>query len=215
MAQLFYYTDKVKECKTKTKELWRVINRVFGKVKHAGSIISHISIDGLKTYNPKKIVNEFGKFYLSFGENLASKIVPESMTINEYLAKIPRVDANLTLSLITQPEIENIIKDLPNKTSHGHNKISNILPKQLIPCISFPLCAIFNQSLATGKFLNAMKKAEIIPLYECKEFDRVVNYRPVSLLITISTFLRNIRYYMIVSTDFEIGGPVSKQVWNW
>ena len=34
-----------------------------------------------------------------------------------------------------------------------------------------------------------MKYAEVIPLYKGKEFDKVVNYRPVSLLITISKVL--------------------------
>ena len=34
-----------------------------------------------------------------------------------------------------------------------------------------------------------MKMAEIIPLYKGKEFDKVINYHPVSLLITISKVL--------------------------
>ena len=52
-AQLIYYTNKVKGCKNKTKDLWKLINKVIGKVKNRGSIISHITIDGLKKYNPK------------------------------------------------------------------------------------------------------------------------------------------------------------------
>ena len=73
-TQTSYYNDKIKECKNKTKELWKVINKVIGKMKHRGSIISYITIDGLKTYNPKCIANEFGQFYSKLGENLASKI---------------------------------------------------------------------------------------------------------------------------------------------
>ena len=90
--------------------------------------------------------------------------------------------------------MESIIKELPNKASHGHDNISNTLLKQLCPSISFPLCAIFNQSLVTGKFPEAMKKAEIIPLYKGKEFDMVVNYRPVFLLLTISKVLEKVVY---------------------
>ena len=60
MAQTTYYTEKIRECKNKTKDLWKIINNVIGKTKHRGSIISHITIDGLKTYNPKKMANEFG-----------------------------------------------------------------------------------------------------------------------------------------------------------
>ena len=39
-----------------------------------------------------------------------------------------------------------------------------------------------------------MKVAEIIPLYKGREEDQVVNYRPVSLLMTISKILEKIIY---------------------
>ena len=39
-----------------------------------------------------------------------------------------------------------------------------------------------------------MKIAEVIPLYKGKEEDHVVNYRPVSLLMTISKVLEKIIY---------------------
>ena len=120
---------------------------------------------------------------------MASKIKLGACRIDEYLARIKRVDASLVMNPILMQEVEKIIMDLPNKTSHGHDKISNVLLKELCKSISFPLCAIFNQSLAEGNFPDAMKKAEIIPLYKGKEFDKVVNYHPVSLLVTISKVL--------------------------
>ena len=119
---------------------------------------------------------------------------PGNMRIDDYLSKIKRVDASLVLNPITLPEVERIINDLSNKTSHGHDSISNVLLKKLCSCISFPLCAIFNQSLAQGEFPEAMKKAEIIHLYKGKEFDRVVNYHPVSLLLTTSKVLEKAVY---------------------
>ena len=145
-AQTSYYNDKIKECKNKTKELWKVINRVICKTKHRGSIISHITIDGLKTYSPKRIANESGQFYSKLEETLASEIKPGSTGIDEYLAQIQRVDTSLVPSPITMHEVEKIIMGLPNKTRHGHDKISNVLLKELCKCISFPFCAIFNQS---------------------------------------------------------------------
>ena len=92
-------------------------------------------------------------------------------------------------------EIECIIRQLPNKTSHGHDKISNKLLKDLSCSISLPLCSIFNQSITEGKFPDAMKKAEVIPLYKGKEFDRVINYRPISLLLTISKVLEKVNLH--------------------
>ena len=39
-----------------------------------------------------------------------------------------------------------------------------------------------------------MKKAKVIPLYKGKDQDQVVNYWPISLLVTISKILEKIIY---------------------
>ena len=44
-----------------------------------------------------------------------------------------------------------------------------------------------------------MKLAEVIPLYKGKEHDKVINYRPISLLITISKLLEKIIYKRLYS----------------
>ena len=94
----------------------------------------------------------------------------------------------------TVPEIDTLIKQLPNKTSYGHDKISNIMLKALRTSITYPLCHIFNASLSEGTFPDWMKIAEVIPLYKGKDMDLMINYRPISLLITLSKLLEKIMY---------------------
>ena len=53
---------------------------------------------------------------------------------------------------------------MPNKTSLGHDQVSNKLLKELNHSITYPLAIIFNQSLESGVFPNLMKMAEVIPL---------------------------------------------------
>ena len=55
-----------------------------------------------------------------------------------------------------------------------------------------------NQSLDTGVFPDRMKLAEVIPLYKNKAMDHLVNYQPISLLITISKILEKIVYNRVV-----------------
>ena len=87
-----------------------------------------------------------------------------------------------------------MVKQLPNKTSYGHDKISNIMLKALRTSITYPLCHIFNASLSEGTFPDQMKIAEVIPLYKGKDMDLMINYRPISLLITLSKLLEKIMY---------------------
>ena len=65
-AKVTYYNNKSVEYKHK---LWQLINSQLGKCKHRGNIIPHISVDGIRTYEPKVKAN-------SFGMNLASTIKP-------------------------------------------------------------------------------------------------------------------------------------------
>ena len=58
--------------------------------------------------------------------------------------------------------------------------------KKLQDCIVYPMFVIVNKSLNEGVFPDMMKLAEIFPLYKSKEHDKIVNYRPISLLIVLS-----------------------------
>ena len=44
-----------------------------------------------------------------------------------------------------------------------------------------------------------MKQAEVVPLYKGKDMDLVINYRPISLLITISKLLEKVIYRRVYS----------------
>ena len=83
---------------------------------------------------------------------------------------------------------------LPTKKSSGHDNISNILLKEIIDSISHILCTVFNKSLEQGEFPSIMKLAEVVPLYKGKEHFLETNYRPISLLTTVSKVLEKIVY---------------------
>ena len=217
-----YYLTRANYFANDSKNLWQLLNQVICKTKNRGSIIPYISIDSLRTYNPTKIANAFKTFYSNLGKDLASKIKPGLQDIDQYLRYILRNTHSLMMRFTNEWEIETIIDQLPNKTSHGHDKISNVLLKQLSKSISYPLCMIFNNSLMEGKFPTQMKKAVVIPLYKGKEFDLVINYHPISLLITTSKvlekvvykrvyrFLEKQIYYIKVNMAFEQSTLVNK-----
>ena len=165
--------------------------------KHKGSIIPYIMVDGIHTYTPKKIAENFGKFYSTVGKNLAATIPAGKKNIDHYLSQIPRNGKSVVMRQTNQIEIENLIKALPNKMSSGHDEINNVMLKGLCSAISYPLQLIFNQSIVTGVFPDKMKIAEVIPLYKGKQRDLMINYRPISLLMTISKLLEKVIYSRI------------------
>ena len=94
----------------------------------------------------------------------------------------------------SQKEISELIQKLPAKTSSGYDNISNVLLKDIGRYIVSPLTIIFNESLTMGIFPEVMKLADVVPLYKAKEKFLETNYRPISLLTTMSKILEKVVY---------------------
>ena len=126
---IHYYTSRATDFKNNTKKLWQLLNSIINKTRHRGSIIPYITIDSLKTYHPSKIANAFEKFYSNLGKDLATKIPKGNFNVDHYLNRIPRNIKSMVMNPTTVPEIESMIQHLPNKTSQGHDGISNVVKK--------------------------------------------------------------------------------------
>ena len=145
-------------------------------------------------YNAKKISNSFAKYFSEVGKKFADKIPASSKSITDYLRMMGNNTKSIFLSPTEENEIRKIASELPTKSSSGYDNVSNVLLKEIIVQIVEPLSCIFNHSMQTGEFPDSMKLAEVIPLYKSKEHYLECNYRPISLLTTISKILEKIVY---------------------
>ena len=75
--------------------------------------------------------------------------------------------------------------------------ISNILLKKIGPVIVDDLVVIFNKSLESGIYPDSFKSALVTPLYKNKESYMLTNYRPISLLATISKCLEKVMHWRL------------------
>ena len=158
-----------------------------------------MTIDGVKDYNAKRICNRFAKYFANVGEKFAAKIPAPTKSAHDYLKLLQNSQSSLFLNPTDVKEIITLVSQLPNKSSSGHNNISNILLKKLIHQIAPVLVEVFNKSMTMGEFPTVMKLAEVVPLYKSKESFLETNYRPISLLTTMSKILEKIMYRRIYS----------------
>ena len=189
------------EYRSKTKKLWGLINEILGKRNDKTRVLDYLTINGVKDYNAKRICNRFAKYFANVGENFAAKILAPTKLAHDYSKRLQNSQASLFLNPTDVKEIPTDVKEivtlvsqLPNKSSSGHNNISNILLKQLIHQIAPALVEVFNKSMTMGEFPTVMKVAEVVPLYKSKENFLETNYRPISLLTTMSKILEKIMY---------------------
>ena len=87
---------------------------------------------------------------------------------------------------IHEDDILKIINKMDNKSSSGYDMFSNKIIKAIKNEISKPLTLIINQMFESGIFPDSLRIAKIIPLYKKGNINSITNYRPISLLPTLS-----------------------------
>jgi hypothetical protein len=106
---------------------------------------------------------------------------------------------DLVLGVTTQAEIVEIIRSFMSKSSSDLDGISTKLLKFVAIEISFPLCHIFNLSLSTGEFPSKLKQSRIVPIFKAGNSESCDNYRPISLLSSLSKILEKIVQIKLVN----------------
>ena len=189
-----YYSDLCEKHKSNTKQLWEIMNKILNRVNNKTNIIDCLEINNIKCYDAREIANELGKHFSNIGKLYANKTKRSEKEIDHYISKIDQNSKTMFLNPTNQIEVGKVIDRLKNKHSSGHDNISNCLIKRLKDVIVLPLTIIINKSLQEGHFPSRMKTAEVIPLHKGKERSNKNNYRPISLLLTISKVLEKIVY---------------------
>ena len=194
VAKLNYYQQKCKDFRKNTKQLWQLINKINKKTKDKTSLIPKLKLDNIIYQSGKDVSNILAKHFSTVGKRYAEKIEKSQVPLKDYLQKIPMNDSTMYLTPIDETEINKLIWELPNKKSYGYDKINNCLLKELRPVIINPLTIAFNKSLEEGVFPSSMKNADTVPLFKSKSNIDCNNYRPISLLITLSKLLEKVIY---------------------
>ena len=193
-AKQEFHREKCREYQQNTKKLWQLINKVSGRVNDKSSTIDCITVNGIKQYQGSLIANSLASYFANVGKKFAEKIPKSTTSIKCYLEALQNNTQSLFFNPCSVQEVRSLVTELPAKRSSGSDNISNILLKELIPHLCEPLCLVINRSLESGVFPELMKLAEVVPLYKSKARDQETNYRPISLLTTMSKIMEKVVY---------------------
>ena len=135
-------------------------------------------------------------FFTNIGPTLASQINVEG--IQSYAGYLKHPCCNtFSFKPIDVSTTINIIDNLNYKYSFGKDGMSNNLLKLIKNEICESVTLIINQSLTTGIFPNKLKIAKVIPLFKKGDIYTFDNYRPISLLPSISKIFERTMYDQI------------------
>lgn len=135
-------------------------------------------------------------FFTNVGPKLAAEITnTNNANFMDYLHN--PILHNFAFKPISDETITNILDSLKPKPSCGNDGISTKLLKVIKQEICKPLTIIINQSLATGIFPDPLKIAKVIPLYKKGDRTSLDNYRPISILPSISKIFERVMFNQI------------------
>lgn len=172
-----FYQNRIKSSKNASKENWNIINQLTGK----NSVLqTDVKLDP----------NILNSFYCTVAEtlqqNLKSNVDPCSFLLGVTINDTFVLETTNTFELIE------VFKGIKNKKSSGYDDISIDLLKNLPDNALYVLCECFNVSFLTGIFPDCLKKAIVVPLHKGGELDNACNYRPISLLSTLSKIVEKL-----------------------
>ena len=190
-SRKMHYSDKFDNQKCNVNGLWETINDITGKnIKETSSVFYN---DNKELTNPDEISDAFNSYFTNIGPQLASKIKNKHVHSNFTKFLPSNFDKSLFFTPTDEEEILKIVKRLKPSRSSGHDEISVYILKKIIKQITTPLSYIFNLSLSSGICPNSLKIAKVIPIFKRKDDPSLLtNYRPISLLPSISKILEKI-----------------------
>ena len=195
-AKKNYYENQFQSYKSDIRKTWGIISEILSKKHRNKSSIKSIVIDGKTIKGSQQIAEKFNDFFLNIGTNLAASLETNtSKTHRSYLNS--NILTSFGFNLVDEDHINKIMKSLKNKTSSDHDGISIKLLKYLSPALLKPLTLIINQSLMTGLFPEKLKIAKVQSLFKKGDEEQIENYRPISLVTSISKVFEKVVFLQL------------------
>ena len=185
------YESKNEEGKSDPRTIWKLFKE-FG-VKDKGN--DGVQNFGLK-YENDLITNEseltemFNNYFVNVASKLKEPIVNSDFgrLTNFVQSKVP-VGVEFKIPLTNVGFVRKFLSNLNVSKSTGLDNIGPKILKISANIIAPSLVYIVNKSITSGSFPSLWKEAKVKPLFKSGDRDDINNYRPISILPTLSKLI--------------------------
>lgn len=173
-----FYRDRMSGAENAAKEAWSIVNDLRGKTSYAKR-------------SAEVSPNDFNEFYCSIALKISESIDPSTDPLS-YLNKAYYVNETFILGETNVEELKTIIYDIKKTNSAGVDEIPVKVFRNLDDGILLVLAQCINICFAMGEFPDFLKIALVIPLHKTGTYTDPANFRPISLLTTLSKIIEKI-----------------------
>ena len=136
----------------------------------------------------KQVCEKMNTFYVNIAQNIG---IENDTPVNDKHPSIEKIKENANVSNfdfqpVTESQVRKCIKRLDSKKATGVDAIPPKIVKAAAPVISRHIASMANEMQAKEAFPTQLKSAQVTPIYKKDDPFTEKNYRPVSILPTLS-----------------------------
>lgn len=193
-----YYQEKLAE-KGDIRETWKIVKEVCNMNTKKEKLHELLNIKS----SPVDSLNAVNSYFTTVGGTLANHMLGKFNKSERDLATMAETKKSPVNSMAFVPtdpqEVTSFVLGMRSHCSPGWDKITTDILKQNITSLAYPLSYLCNLSLETGTFPAIFKRAIVCPIYKSGAMDNPTNYRPISLLSTLSKLVEKVVNKRLVS----------------
>ena len=173
----------------KSKDFWPTIKPFLSQKSTIKDDPSIILKEDEKLISDQTVVSEkMNEFYINIAKNIGINSTSKVNDDHPSIKKIKEQNFNQTFNFepITEKQVSTCIKKLHPKKATGVDSIPPKIIKAAMPSLTLPICNIANMMLSKETFPSQLKKAQVTPIFKKDDPFVPKNYRPVSILPSLS-----------------------------
>ena len=198
-AKRLYYIATFARFKHNIKQTWKIIKETLNR-NQRDALPNRFLVGEQYIDDPKEIANAFNSYFINIGPSVASHIVTD-VSYKDYLSE--NHTTTIKMKFVKEEAVDSIINKLKNKTSRGIDGISNQILKIAKAELLRPITFLINQMIHTRTYPQQLKIAKVTPIFKANNKEQFSNYRPISLLPSISKIFESVIYQQLIKYLLE------------
>jgi len=184
-----YFVHGFDQNKANLRKTWKLINDLTSRKTSKSVKISELKIGEQKITSDCSIAEAFNDHFSNIAQTLANNLPNTECKPELYLKSTNSV---FSIKPTSTKTVCNLLRGIDETKAVGLDAISNKLLKLAADILAPSLTIIFNQSIKTSLFPREWKQAKVTPVFKKGEKNDANNYRPISVIPTISKLFEKI-----------------------
>ena len=177
-----YFCNLINDSKGDSAKMWKSLKQVIPDSKSTVKEVQALKVKHKVFTKPSDIVEIFNKNFSTIGQKLG-QCFGRNVDVDRFPLK---TETNFSLNPVSENFVRDQLRQLKPNKAIDLDKVSSRLLKDSAEVIAPVLTNVINCSFRNKSFPQSWKSAKVMALFKNSDADNCDNYRPISVLPTVS-----------------------------